>query len=158
MRLIPILGLILATLPVMALASLLGGIDPSALFGLFQVAIGCALVGCSLALVLSIYGRKTHEVVMMAYVIILFWIMAPVFMDMVVMPPEWLLMIRDGAYHANPYVLAFATYDEPTPPGETRYMGFLAGCLGGSALLIGLATARVRRVALKASGRGVKAR
>src|SRR5262249_51378911 len=76
-RLIPVLGLVACTLPVLALSGLLGGIDPLALGGLFLTAIGCALVGCSLAMVLSVYGRKTHEVVMMAYVIIMFWVMAP---------------------------------------------------------------------------------
>src|SRR5262249_21708174 len=82
-RLIPVLGLVACTLPVLALSSLLGGIDPLALLGLFLTAIGCAFVGCSLAMVLSIYGRKTHEVVMMAYVIILFWVMAPAFVEIV---------------------------------------------------------------------------
>ena len=44
-RLIPVLGLIACTVPVLALASLLGGIDPMALVGLFLVAIGCAVRG-----------------------------------------------------------------------------------------------------------------
>src|SRR5262249_7164895 len=83
-RLIPVLGLIACTLPILALASLLGGIDPLALVGLFAVAIGCALVGCSLAMVLSIYGRKTHEVVMMAYVLIIAWVMAPLFLEILI--------------------------------------------------------------------------
>ncbi len=44
-RLIPVLGLVACTLPVLALSGLLGGIDPLALVGSFLVAIGCALVG-----------------------------------------------------------------------------------------------------------------
>ena len=46
-RLIPVLGLIACVLPVVALSSLLGGIDPLALVGSFLVAIGCAVVGCA---------------------------------------------------------------------------------------------------------------
>ena len=66
-RLIPMLGLIAATMPVLAMAGLLGGIEPMTMLGLTLVAIGCAFLGGSLAMVLSIYGRKTHEVLMMAY-------------------------------------------------------------------------------------------
>ena len=44
-RLIPVLGLIVCVLPVVALSGLMGGIDPMALGGSFLVAIGCALVG-----------------------------------------------------------------------------------------------------------------
>ena len=83
-RLIPVLGLIACTLPVLALASLLGGIDPMALVGLFAVAVGCALVGSALAMALSIYGRKIHEVVMMAYILIILWIIAPILLEILI--------------------------------------------------------------------------
>ncbi len=46
-RLIPVLGLVACTVPVLALSGLLGGIDPLALVGSFLLAIGCALVGCA---------------------------------------------------------------------------------------------------------------
>ena len=48
-RLVPVLGLVACVLPLMALTSLLGGIDPTALFGSFLVAIGCTVLSCSLA-------------------------------------------------------------------------------------------------------------
>ncbi len=48
-RLLPVLGLVACVLPIMALAGLLGGIDPIAMFGSFLVAVGCAVLGCSLA-------------------------------------------------------------------------------------------------------------
>ena len=63
-RLIPVLGLIACVLPLSALTSLLGGIDPTALFGSFLTSIACAILGCSLAMALSVWGRKTHEVLM----------------------------------------------------------------------------------------------
>ncbi len=46
-RLIPVLGLIVCVVPVVALSGLMGGIDPMALLGSFLVSIGCALVGCA---------------------------------------------------------------------------------------------------------------
>ena len=44
-RFVPVLGLIACTLPVTALAGLLGGIDPIALAGSFLAAIACAVLG-----------------------------------------------------------------------------------------------------------------
>src|SRR5262249_24458845 len=67
-RLVPVLGLIVSILPVTAISGLLGGIDPQALFGSFMVAIGCSVLACSLALSLSVFGRKTHEVLMLSYI------------------------------------------------------------------------------------------
>ena len=66
-RLVPVLGLIACVLPLTALTSLLGGIDPLALFGSFMTSIACAALGCSLALTISVWGRKTHEVLMITY-------------------------------------------------------------------------------------------
>ena len=76
-RLVPVLGLIACVVPVAALAGLLGGIDPLALAGSFLVAIGCAVLGCSLAMTLSVWGRKTHEVLMITYLIIVLWLLRP---------------------------------------------------------------------------------
>jgi ABC-type transport system involved in multi-copper enzyme maturation permease subunit len=160
-RLIPVLGLVACTLPVLALSALLGGIDPLALLGLFLAAIGCAFVGCSLAMVLSVYGRKTHEVVMMAYVIILFWVMMPAFVEILHMASGGVLVspsARTGLGWAllewsNPYVLTSAPYDTPGRVGVVYYLGFLAISLLLSTALVALATGRIRRVALSQAGR-----
>src|SRR5215470_3123493 len=76
-RLIPVLGLIACILPLSALTSLLGGIDPVALFGSFLTSIACAILGCSLAMVLSVWGRKTHEVLKVTYLILILWLGSP---------------------------------------------------------------------------------
>ena len=174
-RLIPVLGLIACTVPVLFLASLLGGIDPTALVGLFLLAIGCAVLGCSLAMALSVYGRKTHEVVMLAYVLIILWITSPALIEIVehvvvgipppvpsppgVAPvtlpgvsPLWGLA-QDWLSWSNPYFLAFAPYRTPPPVDSTAYLRFLAACLALSAVMVILAMARVRRVALGPAGR-----
>ncbi len=164
-RLVPVLGLVACTLPVLALSILLGGIDPLALGGLLLVAIGCALVGCALAMVLSVYGRKTHEVVMLAYMILMLWIMAPIFVQVVYMTIRgpragpmagnpWM----DWLEWTNPFSLAFAPYSTPGRVGVAHYLGFLVGSLLLSAGLAGLATARVRHVALSQAGRPVSER
>ena len=57
-RLTPVLMVLASGVPVLALAGLLGGIDPGALLGSFLVTVGTAAVGCTLALVLSIWVRQ----------------------------------------------------------------------------------------------------
>jgi hypothetical protein len=74
-RLVPVVGLIGCTLPVTALGTLLGGIDPVALTGAFLVTLGVAVLGCALALTLSVWGTKTHEVLLATYFIILLWLL-----------------------------------------------------------------------------------
>lgn len=75
-RLLPLFGIIAATMPVLAMAGLLGGIEPSTILGLTMIAAGCAFLGGSIGMVLSVYGRKTHEVLMLAYLLIVSWILA----------------------------------------------------------------------------------
>jgi ABC-type transport system involved in multi-copper enzyme maturation permease subunit len=158
-RLIPVLGLIVCVLPVVSLSSLLGGIDPMALLGSFLVASGCAFVGCSLAMTLSVYGRKTHEVLMMTYMILIVWLMLPGLAAMA----AYFLGIRAGPgasvalgqiiIDTNPYYLMFAPYLDRSSVGPATFLAFLGACLATSAGLVMLATARVRQVALRQAGR-----
>ena len=53
-RLLPVLGLVACSWPVMALSSLLGGIDPLAVTLAFAIILAVALLGCSMALALSV--------------------------------------------------------------------------------------------------------
>jgi ABC-type transport system involved in multi-copper enzyme maturation permease subunit len=158
-RLAPVLGLIACVLPITALSSLLGGIDPDALFGSFLVAIGCAVLGCALAMTLSVWGRKTHEVLMMTYLILIIWLACPVLVITVVLSfrtpaPPWVAapLLWEGVELSNPYYLAFAPYWAPGKVGMMTYLGFLCGCLFLSGLLMGLATLRIRGVAMKQAG------
>jgi ABC-type transport system involved in multi-copper enzyme maturation permease subunit len=158
-RLVPILGLIACVLPLTALTSLLGGIDPLALFGSFMTSSACAALGCSLGLILSVWGRKTHEVLMATYLILVLWLMCPVLLLLVtdsfgltalstVVPTIWRWIEC-----SNPYYLAFAPYSDPGKVGLMTYLGFLTICLGFSALFLSLATLRIRGVALTQAGR-----
>ena len=57
-RLLPVLGLVACTWPVMAISSLLGGIDPLNVTMAFGVIVVVAVLGCSLALALSVWREK----------------------------------------------------------------------------------------------------
>jgi ABC-type transport system involved in multi-copper enzyme maturation permease subunit len=166
-RLVPVIGLIACVLPVAALGGLLGGIDPLALLGSFVTAIACAVLGCSLALTVSVWGRKTHEVLMATYLILILWVITPLlaltaaFSLQIFKRPltSTALTAWEWLECSNPYYLAFAPYSEPGKVGLTTYLGFLGSCLFVSALLLGLATHRIRGVALTQAGQlAVKAR
>ncbi|HEX5269218.1 MAG TPA: hypothetical protein VFW33_01960, partial [Gemmataceae bacterium] len=151
-RLLPVLGLVLAGLPILALATLLGGIDPTALFGGFLVTLGVAVAGCALALALSVWGNKPHEVMLAAYLVWAVFLLA--WPAGVILPAGW----RLGATPAwleksNPFWLAFAPYLRIGGAGLDDYLVFLGGCLAAAALLVFLAALTLRRAAAREPAR-----
>ncbi len=124
-RLIPVLGLVACVLPVLALTGLLGGIAPLALGGSFLVAIGCAVVGCSLAITLSVHARRTHEALILTYLIIIIWLTAWLLVEVVhglllgpppprfAGPPGPWVALHILAEWSNPYKLALAPITIP---------------------------------------------
>ena len=158
-RLIPVLGLIVCLVPLSALTGLLGGIDPLALFGSFLTSVACAVLGCSLAMALSVWGRKTHEVLMVTYLLIIVWLSSPVLVMILAFtlgaarPASVPQYLRDWVELANPYVLVYLPYTRPGRAGVLTYVGFAACCFCVSGLLAMLAAYRVRAVAIKQAGR-----
>ena len=158
-RLVPVVGLVACVLPIMALAGLLGGIDPNALFGSFFVAAACAVLGCSLALTLSVWGRKTHEVLMITYLFIIVWLLGPFLVTTIFNSTgvnallTFAAVLRVWLETANPYYLAWAPYTKPGSVSLTNYLAFLGSCLVISGFLVGMATLRIRVVARNQAGR-----
>jgi ABC-type transport system involved in multi-copper enzyme maturation permease subunit len=72
-RLLPVIALLACALPVSALAVMLGGVEPLALLSAFLVAIGVAILGCSLTMFLSVWGAKPAEVLAAVYMIWALW-------------------------------------------------------------------------------------
>lgn len=153
-RLVPILGLLGCLVPVMFLCTLMGGIHPEALLGAFLVMFGVAVLGCSVALTLSVWGSKSYEVLLATYLLWIvlllaypMWSLANWVMGFVPPAPRVLLS-------ANPYWLAFAPYSVPGSVSIGDFVTFVAGCLVAAALLLGLAVARMRAVAVRHGGTG----
>src|SRR5439155_8193946 len=92
-RLLPVLGLVACSWPVLAISSLLGGIEPTALTMAFAVIIAVALLGCSMALALSVWARKPHEVALVVYT---FWILV------LLLWPLWLGLATGGLVGSPP--------------------------------------------------------
>jgi len=150
-RLAPMLGLVACSLPVLAVATLLGGIDPVALTGSFLVIVGVTVLGCALALTISVWGKKTHEVLLATYGVLTVWVVvipAAFLVNRFTRFPGWLLK-------TNPIGLTIATTDpsRPSSPGVGDQLLFLAAALLISAALLALAVARLRPAIIHQWGR-----
>ena len=113
-RLVPVLGLIACAAPVLALATLFGGVDPVMLTGAILVCLACAIFGCTLALTLSVWGRKTHEVLLATYAFGIFYLLAaPIWAGLVSILPWWARPAWLPSYLAllpyNPVILVLAS-------------------------------------------------
>jgi ABC-type transport system involved in multi-copper enzyme maturation permease subunit len=150
-RLAPILGVLACGLPVTAMAALLGGIDPQALFSLFAVSVVVAVLGCSLALALSVRATKTYDVLVAVLALWILWLLSmPIWMGMstvsgVVPPPDWFKK-------ANPFVVVYAPYSWPGYVSLTDVAIFLAAGLLLSTALVARTIATVRRSVLEPPG------
>ena len=127
-RLAPILALLACALPVVSLAALLGGIDGRALAGLFVVSAAVAVLGCALALAISVEVVKTDEVIMAVVALVTCWLLSlPLWGGIsraygLPAPPEWF-------YATNPLVLVYAPYTWPGRFGLLEVALFAAGAL-----------------------------
>jgi ABC-type transport system involved in multi-copper enzyme maturation permease subunit len=154
-RLVPVVGLIVASLPVLAIGILLGGIEPEALVGAYLVTLAVAVLGCALALTLSVWCAKTHEVLLTVFTL---WTLAllvrPVwaFVTWVwkVPPPSWVWML-------NPFVVALAPYATPGTTDLSEPLEFAGITLTLSVLLLATAVVSLRRVTVRDAGRPPRA-
>jgi ABC-type transport system involved in multi-copper enzyme maturation permease subunit len=152
-RLLPVMGLVACSWPVMAISLLLGGIDPIALALAFAIIVAVGVFGCTLALALSVWARKPHEVIMAVYTcwaIIL--VSYPAWVGIarsraISGPPRWLLA-------ANPYYLAYSPYLAPNSTNWWDYARLFSATFAGSLLLTLLAVWRMRPTTVRAKGRG----
>lgn len=147
-KLLPTLALIVAGLPVLMMSALLGGIDFEALAGLFLISLGLAFLGCSLALLLSVWAGKTHEVLLAIFSLWAVWLLGPILID------EAVRSLRFGNTFEilgaiNPYVLANRPYSMPLQFRLWHDLVFLTVCFSLSALFLGIAIGKIRHVSAR---------
>jgi ABC-type transport system involved in multi-copper enzyme maturation permease subunit len=149
-RLIPLFGLVLASVPVLSLCLWLGGIDPEAMLVAYSVIAGVAVLGSAVAFLLSVWGRKTHEVLLAAYLFEILLLLAyPIAIGVdSIWRQTWL-----SPYFAwtNPYRLAFSPYMFRGATDPAELTGFLGFCFGAGAVAALLAVATVRPVTVRQS-------
>lgn len=143
-RLVPVLGLVCCALPLMAILTLLGGVDPDALTAAFIVTIGVALLGCSLALFFSLWARKTHEALLGTYAVWGVWLLGRPYITL--MNNAFGSSLTFPSMIADPYFLAFAPYFSPTTVAFGDYIAFLAITAGAASVLTVVAIFRLRAV------------
>jgi ABC-type transport system involved in multi-copper enzyme maturation permease subunit len=142
-RLAPVFALVGATVPVLAIAGLLGGVIIEAILALTLITLVLAVFGCALAMAVSVRATKTHEVLMTVYAIEAAWVLGPVIWDLLRSPgilpvvPEWFISI-------NPFVLAWAPYAWPNYISGAFLAAILGGLLILSAGLVAYARLRLR--------------
>ena len=156
-RLAPVFGLIACAVPVACLTALLGGVEFEAIAGCFVVSVCLAVLGCTLALTISVWAPKTHEVLMAVYMIFGFWLMSlPIWEEMtsggkIPGPPNWFVK-------TNPYVLVLAPYAKPGFVDIADFAVFAGIAFAPAAALLLLSIARIRKVVIAHSGRQVRER
>jgi ABC-type transport system involved in multi-copper enzyme maturation permease subunit len=149
-NLTPVFSLLLAGVPVLGAATLIGGIEPWTVFGALFICAGTAVFGCALALLLSVWAGRTHEVLVAAYAVEAaallacpLWVIAA---EIAGTPgasaPDWLRK-------ANPYWLAFAPYSSPFSSDWVDPLLFFAGCAAVAATLTVLAVLAVRPAVIR---------
>ncbi|HZW34716.1 MAG TPA: ABC transporter permease, partial [Isosphaeraceae bacterium] len=157
-RLAPVLGLLACGLPVLALGSFLGGIDLVAVIGAELVTAGVAVLCCTVALIASVWARKPHQALLLAYLVVGLW---------VVLVPASLLLFPIGPptsgmgqawVLSNPIVAAFvAELSWPIwRPGLREQAAFFLVTLLVSWLPIALASRRLRPTVLAQANRPQK--
>jgi ABC-type transport system involved in multi-copper enzyme maturation permease subunit len=156
-RPVPVLGLVACTWPVLAIASLLGGIDPARLPLAVAVIVAVAAFACSMALLLSVWARKPHEVVIVVYA---FWmlvlLLSPIWelltaVRVVGPQPRWVLL-------ANPFYTAIARQLNAREIAFWEYVSFFGVALGAASAFTALAVWRMRPVACRTAGDNPRAR
>jgi ABC-type transport system involved in multi-copper enzyme maturation permease subunit len=151
-RMLPVLGLVLAALPVLAFTVLMGGVDPLALTGGTLVTLGVAVLACTLAVALSVWGSKAHEVLLANY---LLW-MAVLLAHPIISAIAWYLFGKsapDWLLKTNPFWLTFAPYLRPGSVTLLDHLLFLAGCVVLSGGLAAVAVVVLRPLAVRHEAR-----
>jgi ABC-type transport system involved in multi-copper enzyme maturation permease subunit len=158
-RLAALVALMVCGLPVLALCGLLGGIDLLAAVGAYLVSLGVAVLGCALALTLSVWARKPHQALLPTYALLALWtgsFPAWIAFGAIGPPPTWSEFSWLVAL-ASPIGCTFATELDPARP----MLGAQAAFLGVTVLfalgLVLVAARNVRRVALAQASRPARA-
>jgi ABC-type transport system involved in multi-copper enzyme maturation permease subunit len=154
-RLLTVLSIVLSALPVLALGSHLGGIPPQALVRLEVVTLGCAVLGCALALVFSVEADRLHEALMATYVVLSGWVLGyPVLVAIQLtsmgqfIPAGW----TAASLAINPYALVLQATMSPSSYHPADGWLFLGSTFGIAVMLAALACWRLSPATLGTSG------
>jgi ABC-type transport system involved in multi-copper enzyme maturation permease subunit len=145
-RLLHLMGIVACVVPVLCAASSLGGVPPQALVRLEVVTVGTAVLGCSLALAVSVFSRRLHETLMATYSLLAGWVMGYGILFMIrttpagrLVPGGWTTWFLD----VNPFWLTLEPIFSPSTCTPATEWSFLAST---SALSLGIASVAAWRI------------
>jgi ABC-type transport system involved in multi-copper enzyme maturation permease subunit len=148
-RLVTILGIVACGLPVLAILTSLGGVDPVAIWASSMVIVGVAILGVSLALTFSVWATRPHEALMATYAVYAIWLLSLLALVEFV-GRSW---TPHFVYATNPFWLLFgARWMQGTVP-LVECLVFLVGSLAISMLLAVVSIRSIRAVTLRQAGR-----
>ena len=148
-RLMRILGLLACTFPVTAALILMGGIEPEVIVGAFGVSLAVAVFGCALGMVLSVWARKAHQVLL---IVLGFWgvcLLASPALEWLLDPTGLGTRSSSPLLWLNPYCQALGPLEWPGEFNWRSQLTFSAGALGLSVLMVAFAVAKLRIVTLR---------
>jgi len=147
LRLVTVLGIIACGIPVLAIISSLGGVDPQESILGSLVIVGVAILGASLALFFSVWATRPAEALLMTYATFAIWLLAVlVWGEMRLGPtPDWLWL-------CNPFWLLGGSTSRP----PFLSILFFVGCVMISWVLAMVATRRLRTVTLRQAERSMR--
>ena len=149
-RLVTVLGVIACGLPVLAILTSLGGVDPMDILTGTAVICGVSVLGVCVAFAFSVWATRPHEALTATYAVFAVWLLALL---------AWTEVFRSFApgasalYATNPVWLLLASDWNPEASSPFLRLGFLGGSLVVSAALALTSIWQIRKVALRqASG------
>ena len=159
-RVLHVLYIVIAGLPVLQIASLMGGISPQRLWMSFAIILSSMLFVSAVAMLVSVQARRARDAVLGSYVLLFLWLIAPLlFMLMLAtgMPglsrlmPTALEPLFDALMAPNPFLTLLRVTSDPStrltaidPWGEVAQL--VAVQLGVTAACLGLSVWLLRRV------------
>jgi ABC-type transport system involved in multi-copper enzyme maturation permease subunit len=147
-RMMPVLGLIAGSMPVLFLCTFLGGIQPNILLNAYLVAFGTAFISGALGLLLSVWAARMYEALLATYAVIAAALLiVPVWLAFwpATLPPPRVLA-------ANPFWLAFAPYQHQGAVHTKEPGHFLLCCFLLATECVLIAILRMRSVATRQAG------
>ena len=152
-RLVTVLGVLACGLPVLAIASSLGGVDPVDALGGSMVIVGVAVLGVAVAMTYSVWATRPHEALMATYATWAVWLLAALAWSETFRRPGWGPGAPGFLFLSNPFWLIFGYHGPASGSIFALRALFLVGCLAVSVVLAAVATWRIRPVTLRQASR-----
>ena len=146
-RLLQVVVLVLAGLPIMSILSLFGGLDPPLVVAAFAGTLSTAFVLAGMAILVSALARRARDAIVLTYLLEFAWLAGPLIVGALLGPTspktlEWLRLAARPVAWLDPFQLV--TLVDPTP-GLLRRIARMVGVqIALGLVFIALAVWRLR--------------